>query len=132
MPKKLKISNIIIKSVSGLLIVGIIISMIFAIIVFAKSAYNIGYSVFNQTSYDNRKREVFVTIPEGSGDKEVAERLYNNGLAHSKLVIYLQLKLSKYSKKIIPGDYKLNTSMLPDEIFMEMSKTAEDEKTDKK
>ena len=132
MPKKLKISNIIIKSVSGLLIVGIIISMIFAIIVFAKSAYNIGYSVFNQTSYDNNKRDVFVTIPEGAGNKEVAERLYNNGLAHSKLVIYLQLKLSKYSKKIIPGDYKLNTSMLPDEIFMEMSKTAEDEKADKK
>lgn len=129
MAKKLRISNIIIKSVSGLLIVGIIISMIFAIIVFAKSAYDIGYSVFNQSSVDHQKREISVTIPEGSKDKEVAARLYNNGLAQSKIVIYLQLRLSKYSKKILPGDYVLNTSMTPDEMFMEMSKTVEDKKT---
>lgn len=129
MAKKLRISNIIIKSVSGLLIVGIIISMIFAIIVFAKSAYDIGYSVFNQSSVDHQKREISVTIPEGSKDKEVAARLYNNGLAQSKIVIYLQLRLSKYSKKILPGDYVLNTSMTPDEMFMEMSKTVEEKKT---
>lgn len=131
MAKKLKLSNIIIKSVSGLLIVGIIISMIFAILVFAGSAYNIGYSVFSQSSYDDKNRDIAVTIPEGAGNKEVAERLYNNGLAHSKIVIYLQLKLSKYSKKILPGDYVLNTSMIPDEMFAQMSKVAEEEKTDK-
>lgn len=129
MAKKLRISNIIIKSVSGLLIVGIIISMIFAIIVFAKSAYDIGYSVFNQSPVDHQKREISVTIPEGSKDKEIAARLYNNGLAQSKIVIYLQLRLSKYSKKILPGDYVLNTSMTPDEMFMEMSKTVEEKKT---
>lgn len=131
MSKKLRISNIIIKSVSGLLIVGIIISMIFAILVFAESAYDIGYSVFNQTPYDNNKREVAITIPEGAGTKEISQRLYKNGLAHSQIVIYLQLKLSKYNKKIIPGDYVLHTSMLPDEMFLKMTKAA-GEKTDTK
>lgn len=129
MPKRLKLFEIILKSISGLLIVGVIAVTVYGVITFAKTAYNIGYSTFNQTAYEQNGRNISITIPEGAGSREVVQRLYDNGLVENKFVAYLQLKLSKYDKKIVPGDYVLNSSMLPDELFAEMSKQVNSDNT---
>jgi len=41
----------------------------------------------------------------------------NNGLIDNKGLFLVQLKLSDYSGKIIPGSYVLSTTMKPTEIM---------------
>lgn len=129
MSKRLSKSGIFFKAITGLLIMGIIVVIAVAVILFTRSAYTIGYAVFNPTPFDKNETKVEVTIPKGAGNRAVADILLKKGLVHNKMVTYLQLKLSKYNKKIEPGTYTLNTSMTPDELFSSMSKTTE---TDKK
>lgn len=132
MSRKDKFSRILLKSLSGIFIIGLIVIALIAIIFFTKSSYEIGYAVFNPTVYDDKENLVEITIPEKAGNKQVASILYKKGLVKSQLVTYLQLKLSKYSKKVEPGTYMLNTSMLPDDIFAEISKKDENADKEKK
>lgn len=128
MAKRLRISQIIIKSVAGLLIASLIMLAVTAVILFAKTSYNIGYAVFDPVAYEKNGKTVNITIPEGAGNRQVAEELYKAGLVENPVIAYLQLKLSKYSKKIEPGEYKLSSSMLPDELFEAISKNSDESK----
>lgn len=132
MSRRGRFSVILLKSLSGVLITGLIIIVILAVIFFSKSSYEVGYAVFNPKSYDDKGTEVEITIPENAGNRQVATILYKNDLVKSLPVAYLQLKLSKYAKKVEAGTYVLNSSMLPDEIFAIISKSDEDADKEKK
>ncbi len=132
MSRRGKSSVILLKSLSGVLITGLIVIVLMAIIFFAKTSYELGYAVFNPKAYDNKETLVEITIPEKAGNRQVADILYKNGLVKSRPVTYLQLKLSKYSKKVVSGTYILNTSMLPDDMFAIISKSDENINKEKK
>ena len=129
MSRRGRFSVILLKSLSGVLITGLIVIVLIAVMFFTKSSYELGYAVFNPTAYDDKETKIEITIPENAGNRQVASILYKNGLVKSQAVTYLQLKLSKYTKKVEAGTYVLNTSMLPDDMFAAISKS--DENVDK-
>ena len=51
--------------------------------------------------------------------------LEEKGLVRDSRLFYLQLKLSAYSGKIIPGVYTLNTSMTPKDMIVLMATSTE-------
>lgn len=101
---------------------------IFALVVvflyfFGRKAYSFGTAVFDEKSMDEEGRgyDVAVMIPENASDAEIAEILKESGLIEDKFLFRVQLKLSDYSKSIVPGVYTLNTSMKPTEIMQVIS-----------
>ncbi len=101
---------------------------IFALVVvflyfFGRKAYLFGTAVFDEKSMDEEGRgyDVAVMIPDNASDDEIAEILKESGLIEDKFLFRVQLKLSDYSKSIVPGVYTLNTSMKPTEIMQVIS-----------
>ena len=54
-------------------------------------------------------------------EKEIGQLLEDKGLVKDGNLFYLQLKLSAYSKKLVPGIYTLNTSMTAKEMMVVMA-----------
>lgn len=84
-----------------------------------KKAFSFGSSIFDEKSVDEKGEgyDVMVTIPDGASNREVADILYSSRLISDKNLFLVQLKLSDYSKSIIPGTYVLSTTMKPTEIM---------------
>jgi UPF0755 protein len=68
-----------------------------------------------------------VLVKEDMSQKEIAEMLEEKGLVRDSRLFLLQLKLSAYSGKLIPGVYTLNTSMEPKEMMVVMATVPEAE-----
>lgn len=90
---------------------------------FGRKAYSFGQSIFNEKSVDEKGYgyDVMITIPDGATNSQVAEILLDNGLIEDKTLFLVQLKLSDYSKSILPGTYTLSTTMKPTEIMVVLS-----------
>lgn len=84
-----------------------------------RKAFDFGTAVFDEKSMDAKGSgyDVMVTIPSGATNNDVANILLNNGLIDNKGLFLVQLKLSDYSGKIIPGSYVLSTTMKPTEMM---------------
>jgi UPF0755 protein len=68
-----------------------------------------------------------VLVKEDMSQKEVAQMLEEKGLVRDYRLFLLQLKLSAYSGKLVPGVYTLNTSMEPKEMMVVMATVPETE-----
>lgn len=93
-------------------------------------AFRLGEDVFNEQSVDPRKmgREVEVTLAQGeTSDKSVAHILYEKGLVKDENVCYIQIFLSEYKGKFLPGTYVLSTEMKPSEMMEILAKPKEPE-----
>ena len=108
----------------GLGILDTIVKVVFIVIVamliikYAKVAYGYGYHIFNQTAVSSGTgRTVTVTISNGDGAEEIADKLASAGLITDKTLFRLQELLSEYHGKEQPGTYELSTSMTPDEML---------------
>lgn len=90
---------------------------------FGKKAFGFGQSIFDERSVDEKGYgyDVRITIPSGASNSQVADILLDNGLIEDKKLFLVQLKLSDYSKSILPGTYTLSTTMKPTEIMMALS-----------
>lgn len=85
-------------------------------------AYDFGYRVFTEAPMDeDAGKRVRVTIEPGMSSKEIGEVLEENGLIRDANLFVLQMKLSIYDGKILPGEYILNTSMTAKEMMAVMS-----------
>ena len=95
-----------------------------------KMAYNFGRGVFTEEAMSEAPgRDVAITIPQGASTGEIGELLEGRGLIRDSRLFYIQVKLSKYDGKLKPGDYILNTSMVPEELMgvMAAEEKAEEE-----
>jgi UPF0755 protein len=97
----------------------------------AMVAYDFGYRVFTETPIDkDAGKRVRVTIDEGMSGKEIGDVLVDNGLIRDANLFVLQMKLSIYDGKLLPGKYVLNTSMTAKEMMAVMATPPESESTE--
>jgi UPF0755 protein len=58
-----------------------------------------------------------VEVKKGMTDDAIAKLMFESGLVEDQNVFFVQIKLSEYSKKYVPGKYMLNTNMTPTELL---------------
>jgi UPF0755 protein len=86
------------------------------------TGYEFGYRVFTEPAMEEAPgRDVMVLVKEDMSQREIADMLEEKGLIRDSSLFYLQLKLSAYSGKLLPGVYTLNTSMEPKEMMVVMA-----------
>ena len=92
--------------------------------------YDFGYRVFTESAIDKEPgKDVLVQVREDTSARELGKTLEEKGLVRDGNLFFLQLKLSAYSKRILPGVYTLNTSMTVKDMMVVMS-TEERESTE--
>lgn len=97
----------------------------------ATSAYRFGYDVFADIPAQlSPGITSTVTIEAGLNKWEIAKRLEENGIVTDAKVFYVQLILSDYKDKLVPGTYELNTSMQSEEIMLVIAGMATEEEED--
>jgi UPF0755 protein len=90
-------------------------------------AYDFGYRVFTEAPMDQEAcKRVRVTIEPGMSGKEIGEVLVEKGLIRDANLFVLQMKLSIYDGKVLPGEYILNTSMTAKEMMAVMAMDEEE------
>ena len=84
--------------------------------------YDFGYRVFTEPAMaEEPGKDVLVQVREDMSVRELGKTLEEKGLVRDGNLFFLQLKLSAYSKKILPGVYTLNTSMTAKDMMVVMS-----------
>lgn len=93
----------------------------------ATVAYDYGYRVFTEPAMEEEPgKDVSITIENGMNGTEIGKVLKDNGLVRDENLFNIQLKLSAYADKIIPGKYTLNTSMTAKDMMIVMSTSGEE------
>jgi UPF0755 protein len=88
--------------------------------------YDFGYRVYTEPAVTQGDGDdKLVRITEGMSTKELAEVLEEKGLVRDAKLFYAQAKLEGF--QLIPGAYKLNSSMTAREMMETMSASEEDE-----
>jgi UPF0755 protein len=114
--------------IRGAFTILIILVVIYGAVSLAMTGYEFGYRVFTETAIDEAPgKDVMVLVKEDMSQKEIAEMLEEKGLIRDSRLFLLQLKLSAYSGKLLPGVYTLNTSMEPKEMMVVMATVPEAE-----
>ena len=89
-------------------------------------AYDFGYRVFTEPPMEEVPGEkVVVVITEDMDGTEIGKVLKDNGLVRDENLFALQLALSAYKNRIVPGEYTLNTAMTAKEMMVVMSPAEE-------
>jgi UPF0755 protein len=97
----------------------------------AYTGYDFGYRVFTETAVDEAPgKDVLIQIREDMSEYEIAQLLEERGLVRNARLFFLQLKLSVYKGKVVPGVYTLNSSMTPQELMAAISPEEETESTE--
>lgn len=114
-----------IKTAFGILV---ILFIVYAAMNLSSIGYDFGYRVFTESAIDTAPgKDMLVQINDDTSERELGVMLEEKGLVRDANLFYLQLKLSAYKGKIIPGVYTLNTSMTPKEMIVIMCTVVEEE-----
>jgi len=101
-------------------LIGIIIFAVCLAVVFevGKIGYNFGYNVFNEKPVSSGLgKNVVVNLNKDMTSSDISKYMADNGLVEDKNVFYVQILLSDYKDKYVPGKYLLNTNMKPTQIL---------------
>jgi len=86
------------------------ILIVIAIINVSKAAYKFTYQLYGPETVDEAPgREIILQIKVGESSMDVASKLEINRVIENKYSFYMKTKLSSYV--IMPGTYKINSSM---------------------
>ncbi|MDO8659593.1 MAG: endolytic transglycosylase MltG [Candidatus Parcubacteria bacterium] len=72
------------------------------------------------TNLADKENKIFV-IAKGSGLKEIANKLENEGLIRNRIVFFLYTRLGRFENKIQAGSFRLNPSMTSEEIAQNLT-----------
>ena len=90
------------------------------------SCYDFGYRVYTEPAVSQAEgTEQLVQITEDMGTKDLAELLEEKGLVRDDRLFYVQAKLSGFD--LIPGVYKVSTSMTARELMAAMTPVTQEE-----
>jgi UPF0755 protein len=124
-------NKVLFKFIRGAFSILIILVVLYGAAALAMTGYDFGYRVFTEPAMEDAPgKDVMVLVREDMSQKEIAEMLEEKGLVRDSKLFLLQLKLSAYSGKLLPGVYTLNTSMEPKEMMVVMATEAETETED--
>ena len=100
----------------------VILLIVFGAVKICSVGYDFGYRVFTEPAiYKQPGTDILVDVTDKMSEKEIGQLLEDKGLVKDGNLFYLQLKLSAYSKKLVPGIYTLNTSMTAKEMMVVMA-----------
>jgi UPF0755 protein len=109
----------------------VILLMVYFGVKIAYTGYDFGYRVFTEGAVDEAPgKDVLIQVREDMSEYEVAQLLEERGLVRNARLFFLQLKLSVYKGKVVPGVYTLNTSMTPQELMAAIAPEEETESTE--
>lgn len=109
----LKVISTILKILLNILFYTIVIILLVKI---SGMAHDFGYQVFGKvTASQAPGHDATIQVKKGESTMNIASKLEVNGIIVNKYSFFLKAKLKKYN--LMPGTYKLNTSMTYDEIF---------------
>ena len=93
--------------------------LIWGMMQFTKSAYEFSYQIFGNVSVEKEPgADVLITIRRGDTTKYIAELLEYKSVIKNQYSFFIRAKLMvNASDPILPGVYKLNTSMNYGEII---------------
>lgn len=104
----------------------VILAVVYVTVQLAMVGYDFGYRVFTEPAMSAAPgHDVPVLVKDDMSDLAIAKMLEEKGLIRDKNLGFLQIKLSAYSGKTIPGAYTLNTSMDVKEMMYIMSTVPE-------
>lgn len=109
--------------IKGIVRMLVYVLVLLVIISFGKTAYGLGYEVFNQKLADEPEdaKSISVTITDEMSVMEIGELLQEKGLVEKPLVFWMQEKASDYRGEIKPGTYTLTTAQSIDEMLIIMA-----------
>lgn len=108
--------------ISGAFKVMVVLLVIVAAVKLGGIGYDFGYRVFTEPAMaEEPGKDVLVQVREDMSARELGRTLEEKGLVRDGNLFFLQLKLSAYSKKLLPGVYTLNTSMTAKDMMVVMS-----------
>lgn len=109
----LKISSFVLRLLLNIIFY---ILVIILVIYGSKTAFNFTYQLYGPVSVDDEPgRTIPVQINKGESTMDIASKLELNRVIVNKYSFYFKAKLQ--NKVIMPGTYKVNTSMTYDEIL---------------
>lgn len=109
----LKISSFILRL---LLNIVFIILVVMVVIYGSRTAFNFTYQLYGPVSLDEEPgRTIPIRINKGESSMDIASKLELNRVIVDKYSFYFKTKLQ--SKIIMPGTYRVNSSMTYDEIL---------------
>ena len=104
----------------------IIVVLVLFFITKAREAYELGYSIFQESSLDpvGQGQSATITTTAEMSEKDISKLLQKSGLIKSAFVFQVQRRFSEYEGKLQPGTYTFSSDMLPSEMMKEMAGTA--------
>lgn len=115
-------SKIVMRLVSISFSVLVFILIVYGLYQLGMRSYSYGYRIFTEPPVASGKgRDKLVRVESSMGAPDIGQMLEENGLIRDKWLFVLQLKLSEYNGKLMPGHYTLNTSMTMHEMMQVMS-----------
>jgi len=109
----LRISSFILR---GLLNIIFVILAVIVVIYGSRTAYNFTYQLYGPVTVDEEPgRTIPIRINKGESSMDIASKLEQNRVIVDKYSFYFKVKLQ--NKVIMPGTYKVNSSMTYDEIL---------------
>lgn len=111
--------------IKGLIRLLVYACVILFIIFAGRTAYRLGYLIFDQHPMAAAKEEgqdVTVVVKEEDNVYDVGKTLEAKGLIERPVIFWMREKLSDYRGEIQPGAYLLNTSQDVEEILAILAK----------
>ncbi len=104
----------------------IYVVLVLVLVVAGHTAYKYGQRVFSEKGIEDAPgKDIYVTVPQGASDGDVASLLESYGLVDDAFIFKLQLKIYG-AKNIKPGEYTLNTSQSGEEMIHILTGNKED------
>ena len=102
--------------------------IIYATVSVSLVGFDFGYRVFTEPAMEEEPgRDVSIIIDKGMSKDAIGRELESKGLVRDATLFVIQLELSAYADRILPGTYILNTSMTAKDMMVIMSTEPETE-----
>lgn len=106
----------------------LVVLIIYVLIRSGAYAYDMGYRLFTEepVASEENGQDVALQITADMSARDIGKILESRNLVRDGNLFAMQLTLSSYKDKLVPGVYTLNSSMTPEEMMQVMSQTEEE------
>ena len=102
----------------------IFVLIVLGLVYLGQTTYHYTHAVFSDEAYEAAPgRNAVIKIPEDISAKDLAGILQENGLIEDAAVFGYQMKMADFGDTVKAGEYELNSSMSPSEMFKILSET---------
>lgn len=106
----------------------LVVLIIYVLIRSGAYAYDMGYRLFTEepVASEGNGQNVALQITDDMSARDIGKILEARNLVRDGNLFAMQLTLSAYKDKLVPGVYTLNSSMTAEEMMQVMSQTEEE------